>query len=99
MVGMNVVIAMGASIALTHLAAVLMTAGGTATPAGACGIVGGMNGWPFASTWPEIASEHTACQSQSKVVHFVKYRYIYIYIYYIHTYTKESPAMGHILLT
>jgi hypothetical protein len=48
MLGMNVVIAMSASsrasIALTHLAAGLLTAAGTATPAGACGIVGGMNG-------------------------------------------------------
>ena len=49
MLGMNVVIAMRASsrvtIALTHLAAgMIRTAAGTATPAGACGIVGGMNG-------------------------------------------------------
>ena len=44
MLGVNVVIAMGCSMALTLLAAGLRTAAGTATPAGACGIVGGMNG-------------------------------------------------------
>ena len=62
-------------------AAGLMTAGGIATPAGACGIVGGMTGCRHVSTpWPSMStSEHTAYQAQSKVAHFVKYRYTQVH--------------------
>ena len=41
---LNVVIAMGSGHVVLSQAAGLMTAGGTATPASACGMNGGMTG-------------------------------------------------------